>query len=55
MMLSFTKFSAVDTVVLIASHAAVIVSLQFSQMNRNGTVISWKAALISSTMNMIAT
>ena len=25
------------------------------KLNRNGTVISWKAALINSTMNMIAT
>ena len=47
--------STVLTTVLIASHTVIIVSLQFSQINLNGRVISPKYPLISSTINMSAT
>ena len=48
-------FKTVIITVLIAAQIAVIVSLQFSQINLNGKVISSKYPLISSTINMSAT
>lgn len=51
---SFTAFATVSIFSLIASQISMIVSLQFSQMNRNGTVMIWKTADISSPMNKSA-
>ena len=50
-----TNVIAVCIFVLIASQIEIIVSLQFSQMNRNGTVKISKAALKNSAIAMIAT
>ena len=51
----FTVFIAVDTAFLIFDHTDSIVSEQFSQMKRNGSVIRLNAPLITSTTNMTAT
>ena len=50
-----TNVIAVCIFVLIASQIEIIVSLQFSQMNRNGTVRISKAALKNSAIAMITT
>ena len=47
--------SAVEIAVRIASHTARTVSLQFCQMNWNGRVMIWNAALKTSPISMMPT